>query len=163
MAIVLRGWFSLVVGHGLQIHREIVFSVVRFHLLRESGVNNNINNNRQCGRVVKAPDLKSGGLCPRGFKSHRCRNLIWEMLSLIHLKLLYHSVSTRRRHFLCRAKDEIPLFTELNVLRLGCNCITQRTLLFFPWCKGKELMYLSDQMWWYYDNDFQIQCFVTLL
>ena len=28
---------------------------------------------RQYGRVVKAPDLKSGGLCPRGFKSHCCR------------------------------------------------------------------------------------------
>ena len=38
-------------------------------------VNTNVHFNGQYGRVVKASDSKSDGLCPRGFKSYYCRTI----------------------------------------------------------------------------------------
>lgn len=42
--------------------------------------------NRHRGRVVKAPDLKSGGLCPRRFKSCRWRASIVQWLEYLPSK-----------------------------------------------------------------------------
>lgn len=41
-----------------------------------------IHNDRHYGRVVKATDLKSVGLCPRWFKSCWCRIIFWNYFSI---------------------------------------------------------------------------------
>ena len=50
----------------------------------ENSVSNSIT--RQCVRVVKEPDLKSGGLCPRRFESCRWRASIVQWLEYLPSK-----------------------------------------------------------------------------
>ena len=44
-------------------------------LMKEKGA----SHNRHLGRVVKAADSKSAGLCPREFEPHRCRAFVAQL------------------------------------------------------------------------------------
>ena len=74
-------------GLSILLNIKFLWSLVRIQQARHF---------RQCGRVVKAVDQKSTGLCPRRFKSCRCRFLDklyrFSLIYSVIQKLIFFSI-----------------------------------------------------------------------
>ena len=72
----LRRQLKALVRKGVGSNPTAVIIVACYKLAKVQLPTRKNNQHRHCVRVVKELDSKSNGLCPHGFKSHRCRVLI---------------------------------------------------------------------------------------